>query len=157
MPETLFGAWPFIAVFTILALMAHANWTIHKRACAATRNEKEFSILEASLFDPDSSDDTSRFFSGEAKLRSFSTIHFPASSGDGRFAENLAVAIDEALKIDEIGFVVRCYPYDGGIGIDLQMEDFIKGIDTVRNVLIQHDAPDQTFIECEAGELPLMG
>ena len=130
--------------------MLHANIVIYLRERADHQNKKEFEQFEESLVDPEAG---SRFFSGETKLQSETTIYLPGCDESEPLVADVAASLDGRLRREELGLVIRCYPYDEGTGIDLQLVDFVQGLDVVRNTLLAHDTPQNTFVEYETGEL----
>ena len=129
-------------------LLSHVKNFLRYRA--ERKNRKDFDNFEESLIDPDAG---SRFFSGETKLQSETTIYLPGYNEADLLVTKVTTSVDESLRRKELGFVIRCYPYDDGTGIDLQLVDFVQGLDVLRKTLLALDAPRDTFIEYETGEL----
>ena len=139
----------------MFAAMMHARFVIYRRYLAEKRNKKEFDAFEATLLAPEASGGSSRFFSGETQLQSETTIYLPGYEKTESFVEPLVVAIHEGLEQRSLGFVIRCFPYDRGIGIDVQLTDFVTGLEVLREILLTNNVPRETFVEYETGELPV--
>ena len=150
MIEQIFTYLAFTGVFAVFAVILLANVKDYLRYRAEKKNKKEFDNFEESLVEPEAG---SRFFSGETKLRSETTIYLPGCNESDLLVTEVATSVDERLRRKELGFVIRCYSYDDGTGIDLQLVDFVKGLEVLRNTLLALDAPRDTFIEYETGEL----
>jgi hypothetical protein len=78
-------------------------------------------------------------------------VFIPDTIGWEPFANPVATALKEL----EIGTVIRGNKTDDSCGFDVVLNDFVKGVDLIRKILTQLDAPQGTLIEYSGGDLPI--
>ena len=143
--------WPIIAVFAIISLMMICRVILFWRWLGKRRIARNFEKFEASLLDPDLTPNGSPFLTGETKLPTDVTIFLPGYK-DG---ESLIPSIEEGLKVLSLGFLIRDFRVGHDLGLDVHLNDFVAGVDYLRNHLLEHDAPVGTIIEYDGGDLSI--
>ena len=83
------------------------------------------------------------------------SIHIPSAEIEPSFIESLSSSLDDELKRKSLGYVIRHFSVGNSSGIDVWLEDFVSGVEFLREHLILQNVPQQTLIEYETGEFPI--
>ena len=151
----IFESWPIIAVFLVFVVILLCrleelrNWLIKRRI------KRDFSEFEKSLVQDNGSGKVSRFFSGETKLPSELTVHIPSATLENSFIESLSTSLNQGLQQKSLGHVIRHFSIGDSCGIDVWLDDFVSGVEFLREHLVLQNVPQQTLIEYEMGEFPI--
>lgn len=149
---------PVIAIGGLLAIALVAglsNWRLLREYFAERREFRRFSKFEDGLVADDGVGNIEEFFSGEIKLEQEVTVFIPEPLARDELRLRYQKPICGALSQTGLGKVVRWHVADETCGFDIQLNDFVNGVDLLRRLLWELDTPPGTTIEYSRGELPV--
>ena len=122
---------------------------------AERQRRREFQEFEDVLLGNNSDAQTAKkFFSGEVKLLEEVYVFIPVLL-DWQERGQLEKPINLALRDAGLGHVVRGYSVEDSCGFDVHLNDFVQGVDLLRRLLVELEAPVGTLIEYTGGDLPI--
>ena len=124
-----------------------------KRLLKHKADEKRYTDFEKALIDetvPD--EERMQFFNGEIKLPEQIQITIPIEENQS-FDTRVLESIQSAVTENELGHVIRSYTLADIYGIDVQLHDFVSGIEVLREILMELEIHQETSIEYRNGEI----
>ena len=143
----------WIAILLIafcFAIMAY-HFAEIRRSLRERRLARNFEKFEQSLLDPNLTSGNSPFLTGETKLPTEVTIHVP-NYPDGTA---LISSIQRGLRVHSLGFLIREFHNGDDLCFDINLNDFVSGVEFLRNHLLESQAPKGTIIEYDGGDLSI--
>ena len=148
------GYFAFAVIFALFAAMLTAHFIAYRRAVVENHKSRLFSKFNSSLADENGDQDlVKRVFAGEVQLEQLVYVIMPKSLDTSKLEQRFSKPISVELSTLGAGEVIRSYSVDEVSGIDVQLTDFVSGIETIRQILIRQGAPSETIIEYSDSEL----
>ena len=92
---------------------------------------------------------------GEISLEQEVQLIFPKAMTSESLQNEFRIPIEKALNSTQLGRIVRTYQIELTSGIDIELHDFVQGVDLLRKLLIELNAPHGTLIEYDHGDLAI--
>ena len=92
------------------------------------------------------------YFDGTIKLKKQIQIVVPI---EGNCLEPILESVQAVVTENALGHVIRSYTLGDIHGIDVQLRDFVRGIEVLHKTLVEIEAPAGTLIEYSYGDIPI--
>ena len=143
-------------VIAILLLQLVANFHQIAQFLAKRRARRRFQEFEDVISEPIVDPHRSRkFFAEEVVLEEDVSIFFPVFLENNELVDKYQVPLVAALNKAGLVDDTRAYTFVESCGIDLRLNNFVAGLELLRSMLIQLEAPRGTLIEYSGGDLPI--